>query len=79
VTRPKHDETPNVIPFRPRPTPPRAPSRWARSVKVFLVLLAGTGVLRGLYAGMAFGLYDVLFVILLACALTYCEFLARRA
>jgi hypothetical protein len=77
MIRPKHD-APNVIPFRPRPKPPRVPSRWERSLKLFVMLLAVVGVLRGLYAGIGFGWYDLLFVVLLAGAITLGDYLAKR-
>lgn len=74
---PKHDD-PVVIPFRPRPKPPKVPPRWHHSARLFLILLAVVGVLRGLYAGMAFDLYDALFVVLLAGAIALSDFFARR-
>jgi hypothetical protein len=75
--RPKHDD-PVVIPFRPRPKPPRRPSRWEHSAKLFLILLAIVGLLRALYAGMDFGLLDALFVVLLAGAIAGGDYVARR-
>lgn len=75
--RSKHDD-PVVIPFRPRPKPPKAPAPWMRSLTFFLVMLGVVGLLRALYVGMVFSAYDALFVVLLAGALSYGEFLARR-
>jgi hypothetical protein len=77
MSRPKRDD-PVVIPFRPRPKPPKVPAPWQRSLKFFLILLALVGVLRWLYAGMAFNLFDALFVVLLAGAVALGDFLARR-
>jgi hypothetical protein len=74
--RPKHD--PVVIPFRPRPKPPKPPAPWQHSVKFFAILLVVAGVLRGLYAGMGFDLFDALFVVVLAGAITLGDYLARR-
>ena len=75
--RPKHDD-PVVIPFRPRPKPPKAPPLWHHSAKLFLVLLAVVGLLRALYAGTGFDLFDLLFVVLLAGAIALGDFFARR-
>ena len=74
--RPKHDD-PVVIPFRPRPKPPKAPSPWLRSVKFFAILFVVTGVLRALYSG-GFDLFDALFVVLLAGAIALGDYFARR-
>lgn len=75
---PKHDD-PVVIPFRPRPKPPKVPPRWLRSLKLFAILLAVVGALRALYTGMMFGWFDLLFVVLLAGAIALSDFLGRRA
>jgi hypothetical protein len=76
--RPKHDD-PVVIPFRPRPKPPKVPAPWQHSVKFFAILLAVIAVLRALYTGLGlFNLYDALFVVLLAGAVAFGDFLARR-
>jgi len=74
--RPKHD--PVVIPFRPRPKPPKVPAPWQRSLKFFLILLAVIGLLRALYAGAGFDLFDLLFVVLLAGSIALGDFFARR-
>lgn len=74
---PKHDD-PVVIPFRPRPKPPEVPALWQRSLKFFLILLAVISILRVLYAGDAFNLFDALFVVLLAGAIALGDYLARR-
>ena len=75
--RPKHDD-PVVIPFRPRPKPPKVPAPWQRSAKFFAILLAVVGVLRALYVGAFFGLYDALFVVLLAGAIALADYFGRR-
>ncbi len=70
---------PNVVQFRPRPKSPKVPPRWLRSVKLFAILLAAVGATRALYTGMAFGWFDLLFVVLLAGALALADLLGKRA
>ena len=78
--RPRKDlgDDPVVIPFRPRPKPPRVPSRWEHSLKFFLILLAVVGLLRALYVGFLLDWTDLLFAVLLAGAITFGDYLRRR-
>ena len=69
---------PNVIQFRPRAKPPKAPARWARSLKLFAILLVVVGALRALYAGVGFSWTDLLFVVLLAGVVAFGDYRARR-
>jgi hypothetical protein len=67
-----------VIPFRPRPKPPKLPSPWRHSAKFFAILLAVIGVLTAAYKGQGFTLFDALFVVLLAGAIALGDYAGRR-
>jgi len=69
---------PVVIPFRPRPKPPKAPSRWRHSLKLFLILFLLSGVLGGLTTGAWFLWTNLVFAVALAGLITFGEFRARN-
>ena len=71
-------EDPNVIPFRPRPKPPRVPPRWWPSLKLFLILLPLAAVLGGLTSGAWLHWTNLLFAVALAGVVAFGEFRARR-
>lgn len=69
---------PVVIPFRPRPKPPKAPSRWRHSLKLFAVLFVLAGLLCGLTTGAWLDWTTLLFAVAMAGAITFGEFRAKH-
>ncbi|MES2443744.1 MAG: hypothetical protein V4574_13010 [Pseudomonadota bacterium] len=72
-------DDPRVIPFRPRPKPPKPSPRWLPSLKLFLILLAAIAAIRALTTGLTFDVFDVLFVVLLAGSIALADLLGRRS
>jgi antibiotic biosynthesis monooxygenase (ABM) superfamily enzyme len=71
-----HD--PRVVPFRPRPKPPKPPVPWKQTLMLFVGLLVGVSILRALLGGAAFDLADLIFAFLFAAVISIGDFVRRR-